>query len=519
MAKNIAARKDGSFVVISLAPSVNKTQVGPSVVPIPYPVTIDLNNENNFSDNVNFNGNPACRFDSDTTKVVGDEAGTLGGVKSGTQGAKAEPKDKSSSVKVNGKYLIRCNDMFYMNSKNTVGRLVLSPLPEVNITDQGLTDTSSDEDTSWLDDLWKKAEEIGKDASAGLDKLSELDKKYSIVTRLEGAAQLTFGCIETVTGVIGVIVPEPATTVGGVLLAANGADGAQAGLRQLISGETTSTLVETSINFAASATGVNANDAQLMMTAGSMISCNPASMEKGAFKAAKTIAKEEKLAKEGGELADAAKAASKESKAAEKAEDAADTAKKEKASGGNGGDDPKKKKSDDGGKVKGKEKTLSKRKGDCAEYLVEQTMLSKGYKNLMIGDKKASEILTNNIGHGIDHIMVDKIGNLVIAETKSNGSSLNKLQKKGGITYLKKQMTDMNEGLKGHGRYKIFSTYSNEKQRDIRKSLKSMEKSLRNKRVKSELYKVKLKDDADYTPVSNKKRCKEAKEFKAQNWE
>ncbi len=127
MAKQLGARKCGKQQVIFLAPSVNLT--GPYKVPIPYPVQYTLNSSNKTSKDVFLNGNEAFTMDCDSDKVTGDEVGTEKGIKSMTVSSKSEPIKHSSSVKVNGKKVVRCSDTFYMNSKNTMGTLVCSPPP------------------------------------------------------------------------------------------------------------------------------------------------------------------------------------------------------------------------------------------------------------------------------------------------------------------------------------------------------------------------------------------------------
>ena len=42
MAEKFGARKSDKYILVSSAPSVNKTPMGPSVVPVPYPVTQEL---------------------------------------------------------------------------------------------------------------------------------------------------------------------------------------------------------------------------------------------------------------------------------------------------------------------------------------------------------------------------------------------------------------------------------------------------------------------------------------------
>ena len=65
---------------------------------------------------------------------------------------------------------------------------------------------------------------------------NELDKEYKITNRALGGAQVLLGYLEASAGAAGIVVPEPATTVGGTLLFAHGTDVANAGLRTLISG-------------------------------------------------------------------------------------------------------------------------------------------------------------------------------------------------------------------------------------------------------------------------------------------
>ena len=138
MAKQIGARKCGKQQVICISPSVNLTQIGNSVVPIPYPVQYTLSTSNYTSKNVFFNDNEAFTLECDSNKVKGDAAGKKKGIKSHTVSDKSEPIDSSKSVYVNGKQVVRCGDKFYMNSKNTTGTLICSPpITAPNITDSG----------------------------------------------------------------------------------------------------------------------------------------------------------------------------------------------------------------------------------------------------------------------------------------------------------------------------------------------------------------------------------------------
>lgn len=116
MADNVIGRKDGQWTIVSTMPDVCKTPMGSSTPPVPYPVTASLGDAEMTSKTVRANGNPIARFDSSfAPDTVGDAAGTAHGIESGTVGAKAWPIDHSSTVRVEGKYVVRHNDQFWMN--------------------------------------------------------------------------------------------------------------------------------------------------------------------------------------------------------------------------------------------------------------------------------------------------------------------------------------------------------------------------------------------------------------------
>lgn len=125
MADNEGARKTGKFIAVCTSPDVCKTPVGSSVVPIPYPITSDLSDSMSISSNVLFGGYPAYKHDkSIVSKVTGDEAGTAGGVKSGTNRSIVETVEGSSSFKVNKKPVVRNGDKCKMNNGNTMGKII-----------------------------------------------------------------------------------------------------------------------------------------------------------------------------------------------------------------------------------------------------------------------------------------------------------------------------------------------------------------------------------------------------------
>lgn len=119
-----AGRDVGEAIVVCTTPDVCKTPIGSSTPPIPYQITGKLGDDANTSQNVFLTGLKAFKFDSVVTHVNGDEPGTATGIKSGTVGDIAEPKTASTIVRVNGQWLVRDGDSFWMNRRNTVGELI-----------------------------------------------------------------------------------------------------------------------------------------------------------------------------------------------------------------------------------------------------------------------------------------------------------------------------------------------------------------------------------------------------------
>ncbi|MBE0441134.1 MULTISPECIES: DUF4150 domain-containing protein [unclassified Psychrobacter] len=116
MPNNTIAKKQSGWTVVSTLPDVCKTPMGSSMVPVPYPVTAKLINSSNVSPNVRSNDHPVFLFDASTVvKTIGDEAGVGKGVKSGTVSGKCYPIEHSSTVRANGKYVVRHRDKFGMN--------------------------------------------------------------------------------------------------------------------------------------------------------------------------------------------------------------------------------------------------------------------------------------------------------------------------------------------------------------------------------------------------------------------
>lgn len=124
MASNnkIGARKNSNFKAVSTAPSINKTPRGSAMVPVAYTTTQDLSNSTGIAQAVRFNGDPAYLFDgSKQPKCKGDEQGTGGGIRSGTVNGEVKPVKGSSTVRIEGKQVVRQGDPCTMNGGNNPG--------------------------------------------------------------------------------------------------------------------------------------------------------------------------------------------------------------------------------------------------------------------------------------------------------------------------------------------------------------------------------------------------------------
>ncbi|MEO3999637.1 DUF4150 domain-containing protein [Mesorhizobium sp. CAU 1732] len=117
------SRDTGDGIVISLTPDVCKTPIGSSVVPVPYSVFAKQDDDANTAATVRMTGQRSHNLGSVITRTQGDSPGTAGGVKSGTVGAACHPKDHSKSVRIEGKPAIMHAHEWWMNNRNTVGKL------------------------------------------------------------------------------------------------------------------------------------------------------------------------------------------------------------------------------------------------------------------------------------------------------------------------------------------------------------------------------------------------------------
>ncbi|NDV73508.1 DUF4150 domain-containing protein [Burkholderia cenocepacia] len=118
MAENYVARQQSGWRVVSIVPDVCKTPMGGATPPVPYPVTADLSEAVQVAKSVRSNGHPLVVFDmSKVPTTKGDEAGKAMGVKSSTDAGNCYPKTHSSTVRAEGKRVIRHDDLFWMNGE------------------------------------------------------------------------------------------------------------------------------------------------------------------------------------------------------------------------------------------------------------------------------------------------------------------------------------------------------------------------------------------------------------------
>jgi hypothetical protein len=98
--------------------------MGGAVVPVPYTVVGYFDESVNTAKSVRFTEKLAFTMTSYVREVHGDAPGSAGGVKSGTVSAKAEPIEHSATVRAERFQVVRHDDLFYMNNRNTVGRAI-----------------------------------------------------------------------------------------------------------------------------------------------------------------------------------------------------------------------------------------------------------------------------------------------------------------------------------------------------------------------------------------------------------
>jgi uncharacterized Zn-binding protein involved in type VI secretion len=112
-------------------PDVCLTPAPPSPpIPVPYPNIAQLADATGTASNVNAGGKPVVTEASSISQSTGDDAGSNGGVTSGTTKGECKFTTFSTTVKANGKGIVRLGDSTTQNKQNAVGT-VLGGLPTV----------------------------------------------------------------------------------------------------------------------------------------------------------------------------------------------------------------------------------------------------------------------------------------------------------------------------------------------------------------------------------------------------
>jgi hypothetical protein len=124
-------------IATASSPDVCKTQVGPAVVPIPYPNIAEDKDLVDGSETVLADGGMSIAIEgSKLSKSTGDEGGSIGGVSSGIIQGEAEFTSFGSTVMIEGKPCVRHTDTLTMNKGNTVcmGGIVVPPVNAEAVT-------------------------------------------------------------------------------------------------------------------------------------------------------------------------------------------------------------------------------------------------------------------------------------------------------------------------------------------------------------------------------------------------
>lgn len=186
MPGNFWARKDDKFEVVCSAPSVNLTQVGNAVVPVPYQV-VSKSKLKISADTVPYillGGKEAFVKRSHTTKATGDEKGSKKGVVSGTVSGKAEPISFDGTVKGDGDFMIRDSETFFMQNKNTMGKMTTTLGGSGSAVNAGgdISGAASPADIGGQgSDAWSQALTALKDPMGAYAKLQDMKSKYDTV--------------------------------------------------------------------------------------------------------------------------------------------------------------------------------------------------------------------------------------------------------------------------------------------------------------------------------------------------
>ncbi|WBS02566.1 DUF4150 domain-containing protein [Pseudoduganella sp. SL102] len=161
--------KSKRFYCVSTLPDICKTPVGSTVVPIPYTITGEFADAQAVSANVKTHGEPAFLHGrSFIPAVKGDERGTVGGIKSGTNLKKVESLGNSSTKGANGTQTVQESRFVWMNNRNTIGRIyergVQAPRSRLQRLGDWLKEGAKDAAQYYKDNVSADMHEFGQDA-------------------------------------------------------------------------------------------------------------------------------------------------------------------------------------------------------------------------------------------------------------------------------------------------------------------------------------------------------------------
>jgi hypothetical protein len=111
----------GSGGMSNVFPDVCKTQVGSAVVPIPYPNIGKASDTSKGPKTIKTDGQMPMVKGAQYSKSAGDEAGSIGGIASGSTADVCEFMNYSFDVKFEGKSVCRLGDPMFHNKKNIMG--------------------------------------------------------------------------------------------------------------------------------------------------------------------------------------------------------------------------------------------------------------------------------------------------------------------------------------------------------------------------------------------------------------
>ena len=117
------SRDTSEGLIVSETPDVCLTPMGGGLVPVPYQIWARQQDVAATADTVLQTAMRTHVKGSLVLRCYGDEAGTGGGVLSGTTGAECTPKTWSATVFAGGRNVVRHDDEWWMNHGNTHGRL------------------------------------------------------------------------------------------------------------------------------------------------------------------------------------------------------------------------------------------------------------------------------------------------------------------------------------------------------------------------------------------------------------